>query len=30
LAMIAQVVDQACPLPSERKLVTQFQPKGIH
>jgi putative transposase len=30
LAMIAQVVDLACPLPSERKQVTQFQPKGIH
>jgi len=30
LAMIAQVVDLACPLPSERKPVTQFQPKGIH
>jgi hypothetical protein len=30
LAMIAQVVDLACPLPSERKPVTQFQPKEIH
>jgi transposase-like protein len=30
LAMIAQVVVLACPLPSERKQDTQFQPKGIH
>jgi transposase-like protein len=30
LAMIAQVVDLACPLPSQRKQVTQFQPKEIH
>lgn len=30
LAMIAQVVDQSCPLPAEHKLVTIFQPKAIH
>lgn len=30
LAMIAQEVDRACPLPSERKLITIFQPKAIH
>jgi transposase-like protein len=30
LAMIAQEVDQSCSQPSERKLVTIFQPKAIH
>ncbi len=30
LAMIAQEVDLSCSLPSERKLVTIFQPKAIH
>ncbi len=30
LAMIAQVVDQAVPLPSQYKQSTIFQPKAIH
>jgi transposase-like protein len=29
-AMMAQEVDLACPLPSERKHATHFQPKAVH